>query len=265
MNGKLFILSGPSAVGKTTIGLQVHKLLPQTGRIVTYTTRPKRPGEKNGVHYNFVTPEKFDEMVKNDEFLEWAWVHKKHRYGTPKNSTIERLHKGESLLYYPEVQGALNLREQLPAHTVLMFLMPEKIDYKKQGKKNRASGLRFEAKVRSDLEKMGWIVDKWTNTVDYEKWKLVPAKRKYNPFRKVMVIGTGFPDFISIRKQDFGYEVVGVEVKQKGYLDKIEKGMCQWILENKIFSRILIAKKGKKRGEVEYVDFEKYIKKSNKK
>lgn len=138
------------------------------------------------------------------------------------------------------------------------------------GKRNRAAGRRFEAKVRQNLEEMGWIVDKWTNTVDYNRegkiGKVVPAKRKYNPFKKVMVIGTGFPDFICFKKKRKGtYEVIGLEVKKKGYLDKIEKGMCYWLLENKIFSKILIAKKGKKRGEIEYISFsEKYKKKHNK-
>jgi hypothetical protein len=181
----------------------------------------------------------------------------------------------------------------------------KKINYSKQGKKNRAAGQRFEAKVRATLEKMGWIVDKWTNTVDYNRegktGKVVPAKRKYNPFKKVMVLGTGFPDFIAFRinkgnnaesslrkgfcenckKESFGYdiakgfivcnscsekiistslnqsEIIGVEVKSKGYLSDIEKDMCRWLIENNIFSEILIAKKGKKRGEVEYIDFSK--------
>jgi len=138
-----------------------------------------------------------------------------------------------------------------------------KIDFRKQGKLNRAAGQRFEAKVRLDLEKMGWIVDKWTNTVDYNRddgiGKVVPAKRKYNPFRKIMVIGTGFPDFICIKNTRGIFEVIGVEVKGNGYLDQVEKGMCHWLLDNKIFSRILIAKKGKKRGEIEYINFaEKY-------
>jgi hypothetical protein len=136
-----------------------------------------------------------------------------------------------------------------------------KKDWVKQGKKNRAAGQRFEAKVRAGLEEMGWVVDKWTNTVDYEKWKIVPSRRKYNPFKKVMVVGTGFPDFICIKNTKGVFEVVGVEVKGNGYLDQIEKGMCFWLLENKIFSRILIAKKGKKRGEIEYINFiEKYKK-----
>ncbi len=140
-----------------------------------------------------------------------------------------------------------------------------KTEFSKQGKKNRASGARFELKVRQKLEEMGWIVSKWMNTVDYDKLKIVPAKRKYNPFLKTMIIGTGFPDFVAFKKNDGNYEIIGVEVKVRGYLDQIEKGMCHWLLENNIFKRILIARKGKKRGEIEYVDFiEKYGLESNK-
>jgi len=142
----------------------------------------------------------------------------------------------------------------------------KKVNYSKQGKLNRAAGRKFEAKVRSELENLGWVVDKWTNTVDYQKWKLVPAKRKYNPFLKVLIIGTGFPDFICFKKieGDSGnYDVIGVEVKRNGYLDQIEKGMCHWLLESHIFSKILIAKakKDSKKIEVEYINFsEKYKK-----
>lgn len=142
-----------------------------------------------------------------------------------------------------------------------------KSDNSERGKKSRAKGQRFEAKVRQDLENLGWIISKWMNTVDYDKLgkmgKLVPAKRKYNPFKKVMVIGTGFPDFICFRKNSEGnYEIIGLEVKGNGYLDQIEKGMCLWLLENKVFPKILIAKRGKKAGKIEYIDFsEKYDKK----
>lgn len=138
----------------------------------------------------------------------------------------------------------------------------EKSNFSKQGKKNRAAGRRFETKVRENLESMGWIVNKWMNTVDYTKNKIVPAKRRYNPFLKVLSIGTGFPDFVCFKRISEGnYEVIGLEVKGNGYLDQVEKGMCFWLIENKIFSRILIAKKGNKRGEIEYIDFsEKYKK-----
>ena len=125
----------------------------------------------------------------------------------------------------------------------------------KQGKKNRASGARFELKVRGDLEKSGWVIDKWTNNVDLEKKELVKAKRKFNPFSKILGIGTGFPDFIGFRNDGKKYNVIGIEVKSNGLLDKQEKDKCRFLLEKRIFSKILIAKKGKKRGEIEYVEF----------
>ncbi len=140
----------------------------------------------------------------------------------------------------------------------------KKEEYRKRGKRNRAAGVRFEAKVRSDLESMGWVVDKWTNTVDYSERKIIPAKRKFNPYSRVMSIGTGFPDFIAFKLIEGKREIVGVEVKRRGYLDRSEKDMCKWLLENKIFSRILIAKEykdkeDKRKISVEYIDFkEKY-------
>lgn len=164
--------------------------------------------------------------------------------------------------------------------------MSDKEKNSKRGKLARAKGQRFEAKVRADLEKKEWIVSKWMNTIDLDKdgkiGKIVPAKRKYNPFLKALSLGTGFPDFVCFRgihkeeetiegtpipedymKKDKKkiFDVIGLEVKGNGYLDQIEKGMCMWLLDNKIFSRILIARRGKKAGEIEYIDFaEKYNK-----
>jgi len=143
--------------------------------------------------------------------------------------------------------------------------MPKKKNSEKvkQGKKNRAGGARFEAKVRANLESLGWIVSKWMNTVEQEKdggiWKLVPAKPKFVFNSKIkrmlpMGIGTGFPDFVCFKKNGDSYEVIGVEVKVNGYVDKKERPMLEW-MANHIFSRVLIAKKGKKRGEIEYVNF----------
>ena len=99
-----------------------------------------------------------------------------------------------------------------------------------------------------------------------EENKLVKAKRKYNPFKKILIIGTGFPDFIAFKKiNKKNYDIIGVEVKMNGILSKIEKEKCAWYLRNKIFSQIWIAKKGEKRGTIEYDDFlEKYGKKYNK-
>jgi hypothetical protein len=137
----------------------------------------------------------------------------------------------------------------------IVYKSKEKI---KTGRASKTKGLQFEARVRADLNSMGWTVDKWMNTIDYNKNELAPAKRKYNPFSKALVIGTGFPDFICFRKKGENYEVVAVEVKSNGTLDKKEKGMCLWLLENKIFPRILIAKKLKikNRIHIEYEDFD---------
>lgn len=143
-----------------------------------------------------------------------------------------------------------------------MPIKKEGVSKSSQGKKNRAAGSRFELKVRADLAKMGWIVSKWMNTVDYEAGgktgKLVSAKRKYNPFLKVLGIGVGFPDFVCFKKlPDGNYDLIGVEAKRNGYLDQKEKGMLHWLIEHGVFSRVLIAKAGKKRGEIEYINFEK--------
>lgn len=131
------------------------------------------------------------------------------------------------------------------------------VDYKKQGKRNRRKGMLFENLVKKDLESNEWIVSKWANTVDLEKNKLIPAKRKFNPFNKVMSIGTGFPDFIVFKPHHMKplYVIIGVEVKTNGKLDKIEREKCEWLLKNNIFSQILIAFKNGK--EILYWEYGK--------
>lgn len=125
---------------------------------------------------------------------------------------------------------------------------------KKRGSLSRAQGARFELKVRKDLEEKGRIVDKWTNNVDLKKGKLIIA-RKYNPFKKMFVLGAGFPDFVAFQPvHDELYRVMGIEVKMNGVLSKEEKEKCRWYLQKRIFPNILLAKKGKKRGEIEYIN-----------
>lgn len=134
--------------------------------------------------------------------------------------------------------------------------------YSKQGKKNRAKGIRVEAKVREDLEDKGWIVDKWTNNIELEKNKVIKAKRKYNPYLRALSIGNGFPDFICFklpRKNSKSYEIIGIEVKSNGYLDKEEREKCLAYLNKKTFLKIFIAKpiKNGRNTSIEYIDFEK--------
>jgi hypothetical protein len=126
----------------------------------------------------------------------------------------------------------------------------------KQGKKNRQSGAAFELKVRKNLSEKGWIVIKNPNNLFDGEFK--QGKSKYNPFTKRLMMNSGgFPDFLAFKvisdilvstPTKYGiinhlYEVIGVEVKSNGYLDKEEKEKCKWLLENNIFSKILIAYK----------------------
>lgn len=139
----------------------------------------------------------------------------------------------------------------------------------KKRKKSRKSGLDFESRVRLDLEEKGWIVSKWPNQVELIEAKIIPAKQtwKFNPFRKTMMPsaqGTGFPDFIAFQKiSEKGYNIIGVEVKVNGQLDREEREKCFWLLDNNVFNEIWVARK-KKEGNrvlVEYINFkEKYLK-----
>ena len=142
------------------------------------------------------------------------------------------------------------------------------IDYKKQGKKNRASGLRFEKKVRADLENK-WIIVKWQNNIQFDE-KILPSMTlrkgscipaKMGRFRTNQ---SGFPDFVCYKKLTEGvtnkeyqifYQVIFVESKSNGYLDKAEKEKAQWYLDNNYCSKFLIASKGKK-GEIIYKEWQ---------
>ena len=173
-----------------------------------------------------------------------------------------------------------------------------KMDKKLQGKRNRQAGARFELKVRAALESKGWIIDRWSNNVEFvnptakdiEKaleitgsgfaavryGKLVKAKPKFvfNPQLKrriPMGMSSGFPDFVAYKDVEGDieigwspsdgsvsfplYQIIGVEVKSNGYLDKTEKEKCVWLLKNNIFSKIIIASKSKIRGKIECREF----------
>ena len=105
------VLAGPAGSGKTTLCERMVGEVPGFSRVVTTTTRSPRPGEINGVHYYFLTPAQFDAKVAAGEFLEWAWVHQKNRYGTLASSVLEPLAQGRSLVINVDVQGVENFRQ----------------------------------------------------------------------------------------------------------------------------------------------------------
>jgi guanylate kinase len=122
--GRLVVLAGPSGVGKSSVVQVLRNMYPELWFSVSATTRAQRPGERDGVDYRFVTADEFDHMIKNDELLEWAEIHRGiHRSGTPRAPIEERLAAGEPALVEVDLAGARNLRDTMP-EAFLVFLSP---------------------------------------------------------------------------------------------------------------------------------------------
>ena len=121
--GLLVVLSSPSGAGKTTIS---RLLLEADGAIqisVSATTRPMRPGEKDGRDYHFVDDAQFEAMIEAEEFAEYATVFD-HRYGTPATPVREAIEQGSDILFDIDWQGARQLQERMGADLVTIFLLP---------------------------------------------------------------------------------------------------------------------------------------------
>ncbi len=122
-HGRLVVLAGPTAVGKGTVSAYIRENFPEVLLSVSATTRTPRPGEIDGVHYFFLDDERFDAMVADDEFLEWAVVHNRSRYGTPRPPVAAALAEGRSVLLEIDLDGARQVRRAMP-EAVLVFLLP---------------------------------------------------------------------------------------------------------------------------------------------
>ncbi|MFV8756002.1 guanylate kinase [Nannocystaceae bacterium ST9] len=121
--GSLLVVSSPSGAGKTTLCSRLRQEFPQIGFSVSYTTRKPRPGETDGVEYNFVSFERFQEMAAKDEFAEYAMVHG-NMYGTAANQVEDAIVNGRDLLFDIDFQGGRQLRRRFPNEVVLVFILP---------------------------------------------------------------------------------------------------------------------------------------------
>lgn len=117
------VLAGPTAVGKGTVSAAIRERYPQIWLSVSATTRAPRPGEIDGVHYRFVSDDEFTQLVESGQMLEWAVVHGRHRYGTPRGPVEQKVAEGRPVLLEIDLAGARQVRESLP-DALFVFLAP---------------------------------------------------------------------------------------------------------------------------------------------
>ena len=129
----LLILAGPAGVGKSTLCDRLVRDVPGIERVITATTRPPRPNEAHARDYHFLSEAEFDQKLAAGDFLEWACVHQRYRYGTLKSAVLDRL-PHTSLVMNIDVQGVRSIRaaaQDLPllkGRLITMFVAPDSID-----------------------------------------------------------------------------------------------------------------------------------------
>jgi guanylate kinase len=125
--GKLIVIVAPSGSGKSTLIKRLRAEFPNLKESVSYTTRPMRKGEIDGLSYNFIDVDTFLKMREGGEFIEWAEVHGNY-YGTSKKFVEERLAEGEDILFDLDVQGTDNMKVYFGERAQAIFIAPPSVD-----------------------------------------------------------------------------------------------------------------------------------------
>ncbi len=144
--GKLIVISAPSGTGKTTVVKRLLEKIPNIIASVSFTTRPMRENEREGVDYFFVDKRKFENMVDNNQFIEHATVFGNY-YGTQKESLSSNLKKGENVILEIDWQGALQVKEKMPS-CIMIFLIPPSKEVLLSRLKNRGTDSEGEIENR---------------------------------------------------------------------------------------------------------------------
>jgi guanylate kinase len=156
--GLLIVLSSPSGAGKSTIAKMLLDADKEVTMSVSATTRPKRPGEMEGVDYHFVDNTEFDRMIAANEFVEWAFVFG-HRYGTPKAPVKQALRRGRDILFDIDWQGARQLEPDFGEHLVTVFLLPPSMAELEERLQNRQTD--SPAVIADRMKRAADEIDHW--------------------------------------------------------------------------------------------------------
>ena len=192
----LIVLSGPSGVGKDAVLARMMELGKSYHFAVTATTRPRRPNERNGVDYIFVTAEAFRQLVENGDLMEWAEVYG-NQYGVPKSQIAGALNNGRDVIIQVDVQGAATVRKIAP-DAVFIFLAPPDMEElarrlsQRMTESPEALELRLKtaaSEMRRSSEFDHVVVNhqaRLDDTVE-EIERIVTAERRRDPARRVML------------------------------------------------------------------------------
>jgi len=152
--GLLFIVSGPSGAGKTTLYKEVALALPNMKHSVSFTTRPPRPGEVNNIDYTFVSKNEFRIMIEKGEFVEWAEIHGE-LYGTSMKRLEDIIDSGTDVILDIDIQGAMQLKEKYKSG-VYVFVLPPSMEVLKErlGKRMANSKEEIEKRLKGAVEEI---------------------------------------------------------------------------------------------------------------
>ena len=171
--GRLFVISGPAGAGKSEIVKTLLKKHPDVSLSVSCTTRAPRPGEVDGVSYYFVDDARFDELIQEEAFYEWAKVHQ-NRYGTPKAAVQRALEAGRDMILEIDVQGCLQAMAQDPDVTGIFVSPPSRENLEKR---LRDRGTETEESIRVRLGNVAKEVaqaPKYNYVIIHYDWNDVP-------------------------------------------------------------------------------------------
>ncbi|MBE0430564.1 MAG: guanylate kinase [Dehalococcoidia bacterium] len=147
----LIVLSGPSGVGKDAVLTRMHQLKRPFHYVVTATTRRRRATERDGVDYHFLSRKRFQRMIDEGRFLEWAEVYGNY-YGVPKDEIVTALAKGVDVVVKVDVQGAATIKEVLP-QAVFIFLRPPSVQTQEERLRKRHSESSADLALRLERAK----------------------------------------------------------------------------------------------------------------